>query len=263
MRRWVSLYAQVLAAVLLISAIVTGIKWFLRPAEAPAVAQLGGAASVAGYLLVIAVGAGIAAMATVQFWKVVFRPRGAFHRQQLEREFRGSLAQVLGVGAPQGPPRSPEGPFDGRPTVDPIDELLENPTEVVMGQLRSAADYILVRPEGFESTLEMLAGSAGKEAVRRYLEPHPVMESDEALIAVRFFVEQRLNLLHVALKERWRRYVRLAAVIVAGSTGLIVISLSPLGPGPKLVAIGAALMWGGFFAWFARDLVALVERRRG
>ena len=110
-----------------------------------------------------------------------------------------------------------------------------------MGQLRSTADYILLRPRGFEEALSLLAGTAGKSAVGRYLaeESAPaiaqsnstttsVSRSNEALVEARFFVEQHLNLIHVRLKERWRRRVRVVAVVVAGLAGLLIVSLSSL-----------------------------------
>jgi len=231
------------------------------------------AASVAGFLLAIASGAGVAAMATVQFWKILFFPRSVFHSIRLRSIFGDSMAQVLGLGAPRLSESSYDEQFPSRRPVEfrNLKYLLDNPTEVVMGQLRSAADYVVLRPYGFEDALFRLAGPAGRRSVEEYLgkrraeeenPDNPPSDANEALVAVRFFVEQHLNLIHISLKENWRRRVRLVAVAVAGSAGLLIVALSDLGPTAKVSAIFATVVWGGFFSWLARDVVALVERRR-
>ena len=181
-----------------LAVIVAGLLlWLFRPASMPPEVQLRSAASVAGFLLLMAA-AGVAAMATVQFWKVLFLPRAAFHATELESLFgKRTVDQVLGLAA------STDGlsPSDHKPMG--LNHLLDNPTEVVMGQLRSAADYIMLRPGVFVDALFRLAGDAGKPAVERYLAQHQqsnmsqadsVRNTDDALVEVRFFVEQRLNL---------------------------------------------------------------------
>jgi len=251
--------------------VIALLVWLFQPAGIPPATQLREAASVAGFLLLIAAGAGVAAMATVQFWKLLFLPRAAFHAAELKSLFGTNVGQVLGLAAPT--------PEDAAPSPHEPKEfahLLDTPTEVLMGQLRSTADYILLRPEGFENALYRLGGDAGTKSIKTYLEQRKGLEdqtddsgsanrpssSHDALVEARFFVEQHLNLVHVDLKERWRRRVRVVAVTVAGSTGLLTMSLSTLGPTAKISTIVAAMIWGGFFAWFARDVVALVERRR-
>jgi len=236
--------------------------WLFRPARGTPAVQFHDAASVAGFLLLIAAGAGVAAMATVQFWKVLFLPRSIFHAAALRSIFGKSVMQVLGVGAPG---------YSDRPQRD-LKYFLDNPTEVVMGQLRSAADYVMLRPNGFEEALFRLAGDAGRHSVKDYLDQSSGesgtnsqtddAHTDDALVAVRFFVEQHLNLVHINLKERWRRRVRIIAVVVAGSAGLLIVMLSSLGPLAKVSAIFATVVWGGFFSWLARDIVMLVEHRR-
>jgi len=256
--------------------------WLLQPAAIPPAEQLRDAASIAAFLLLIAASAGVAAMITVQFWKVLFLPRAAFHATELQSLFGTSMVQVLGLAPPTAsciegtsPPRTSLGKSrashssPGQPKM--LRHLLDNPTEVVMGQLRSAADYIILRPTGFEDALRLLAGNAGCSAVDEYLKQLGLPRADtsdssshlnDVVVQVRFFVEQNLNLVHLRLKERWRRRVRLVAVVVAGSTGLLTVALSNLGPTAKVSTIVAASVWGGGFSWLARDLMALAERRR-
>jgi hypothetical protein len=255
-----------------------GFAWYVLKAspEVPTEIQLRGASSIAVSLLVLAVCTGIAAMATVQVWKLALKPRAAFHATQLEFQFADQLGPILGLARPPVPaseslsaePRAQRSRFEG---------LLDNPTELVMGQVRSAAEYIMIRPNGYEKALSKLAGSTGEDAVRAYLakvvgtasDSSPSKDFDaqamgisEALVPVRFFIEQRLNLLHVTLKERWNRQVRMAALAVAGAFGFLAAVLADLGPGEQFAVVFAAAVWGGFFAWFVRDMAALVERRR-
>jgi hypothetical protein len=270
---------RMMRSVLFLALILAGLlSWTLRPAGIPPGDQLRSAASVAGFLILMAACAGIAAMATVQFWKALFRPRAAFHAAELDSYFGEHTYQVLGLAAPTRP--------ETGSTVAPAlakrsAYLLDNPTEIVMGQVRSAADYILLRPAGFEAALTRLAGSAGKAAVKEYLAALKPQESetseskmagqdsakdsvrsDDALEAVRFFVEQRLNLAHVSMRERWRHRVRIVAVVVAGLTGLLAVLIARPQEMVAISVICAAAVWGGFFSWLARDLVALVERGR-
>jgi len=93
----VLLQVRLIALVVIVAGLLL---WLFRPAGIPPAAQLRDAASVAGFLLLIAAGAGVAAMATVQFWKVLFLPRASFHAIELKSLFRGSTVQVLGLAAP-------------------------------------------------------------------------------------------------------------------------------------------------------------------
>ena len=225
-------------------------------------------------------------MATVQFWKVLFMPRSIFHAAELQSLFGESLVGMLGLSAPAVnlpdsfpvlslPGSSLEGAATESTAHPPVpvsskgvDYLLDSPTETVMRQIRSVADYIVLRPSGFEDSLYRLAGDAAKPWVQEYLQQRKMDQvisqnrTNDLLVAVRFFVEQNLNLVQIRLREGWRRRVRIVAVAVAGSAGLLITLLANLEWQAKVSAVFAAVVWGGFFSWFARDLVALVERRR-
>jgi hypothetical protein len=241
--------------------------WF-GDAGMPRSDQLRSTAAAAGYLLLVAACAGVAAMASVQFWKLLFRPRSAFHFVELDKAFGKYVNHVLGLAPPDAktPSESADESDRGR--------LLDNPTEVVMGQVRAGADYLLVNPAGFHDAVYRLAGPAGKTAVGKYLEAVAKYEASEkmdkqaattaseALVAVRFFVDQRLNVVHSTIRERWRLRVRLIGAVVAAVAGGLVAVLVGLHPLVSLSVVGTAAIWGGFFSWFARDLVSLVERGR-
>jgi hypothetical protein len=271
--------SQVTSLLLLTIVVALLLLWLLQPAKTPPPEQLRDTAAAAGYLLSLAACSGVAAMVTVQFWKVLFRPRRGFHLQHLYQAFGRSTPVILGLTGAR-PPSVPQRSSKRVPLE--MDDILDSPTEILMGHVRSAADYIMLRPQGFGRTLYRIAGVQGKAAVREYLKALEKESSwpgdqgeyeddlgvratriNDALVPVRFFVEQRLNLLHVTLRDRWSRRVRALAAVVAGGTGLLAIGLGELGPLAKISAIAAAAVWGGSFAWLARDVVSLVERRRG
>ena len=248
--------------------------WLVHEGNTPRADQIGSAAAFAGRLVLLAVFVGVAAMASVQFWKAVFHPRGAFHAAQLDKLFGDDTDRILGVEAPKS---VRESRAEIHPGLVRRRYLLDNPTEVVMGQIRSTADYILLRPEGFDSAIAKLAGPAGAGAAASYAAAraaHAANDDSEkkattagpvndALVALRFYVEQHLNVVHTMLRERWRHRVRIAGAAVAGFIGLIAISLVKLDAVSTMSVFVAATIWGGFFSWLARDLVSVVERARG
>lgn len=236
--------------------------WLLRPGTAPPAEQFKSTAQLAGFLLLIAIGNGIASMATVQFWKVVFRPRSRFHLLELQAHFPDSLRKMLGAEPYSGPPP----PFADdyfRYEFGYFSDLLNSPTEVVMGQLRASADHILLHPEGNDFAIFELTGTDSKFQNRYRKAIHGNEPDDhEYLATIRFMADQRLNLLHVRMRDRWRRRVRIVSAMVSGLFGLCAMFLTNLQPITQLSIVFASVVWGGFFAWLARDFVALVEYRR-
>lgn len=73
---------------------------------------------------------------------------------------------------------------------------------------------------------------------------------------------QLFNQIHVLVAGRWRHYVRTTAVWLSGAVALLLTSIHVSGiPDSRSLPI-AALIFGGFVAWFARDITAVVERNR-
>jgi hypothetical protein len=56
--------------------------------------------------------------------------------------------------------------------------------------------------------------------------------------------------------------LRLASCVTAALLALVVIVYSPVGFSIALTTVFGAFAVGGFFAWFARDVVAVIERWR-
>lgn len=250
--RWIHLFIF-----LIVPASVVGLIWFLRSPEGVSRPEtLAQSARVVADLVLLAAVAGVGSMATVQFWKLLFRPRAAFHRAQIQLAFGEHTDDLLRLAGPG---------FTGSSRAVYTD-LLNSPSEILMGQLGSAAEYAMLNPQEYPDLLSQLAGSSGESAVKHLLEMSgPDADEDkvsETLYPVRYFVEQNLDLLLVSLRDRWQRRIRFLAVWVALAIGVIAILLADAGPLVKTATVGAAAVWGGFFAWFARDLVALVERHR-
>jgi hypothetical protein len=76
-------------------------------------------------------------------------------------------------------------------------------------------------------------------------------------------VRAGIDQLQVSIGHRWRRYVRSAAVGLSGLIGIAIVEASEVPTRQRGLDILAALLVGGFVAWFARDVAALVERLRG
>jgi hypothetical protein len=79
-------------------------------------------------------------------------------------------------------------------------------------------------------------------------------------------IEQRdaleLDRLHALIAGRWRHYVRSTAAWLSGAIALLLTSIHVSGiPDSRSIPI-SALVFGGFVAWFARDVTAVVERWR-
>jgi len=245
--------------------------WFVAEPEIPRSAQLAEVARVVANLVLLAMLAGVGGMAMVQFWKVLFRPRGAFHRRELEKYFATDTDELLRLlGADKG--------------VD-LAEVLDSPAEILLAQISLAAEHLMLQPWRSEALLSRLAGSLGKEAMALYRSlqpspesdetadaprsPQPSSESDEAadalsdaLSRVRYLVERNLDVLLVTFRARWRRRVRLLAVAVTAALGALAIVVAGVGPIVKVLGILSAGLLGGFFSWLARDVTALAERRR-
>lgn len=62
---------------------------------------------------------------------------------------------------------------------------------------------------------------------------------------------------------RWRNYVRSTAMWLSGLFGIAIVEASRVTGPDRGLDILAALLVGGFFSWFARDITASIERLRG
>jgi hypothetical protein len=159
--------------------------------------------------------------------------------------------------------------------------VFDLPTEQLCAQISIAADLALTRPNEFAELLLALTGPAGLKHID-VLAPPSAVESDGQIIrkpgardddeqpgeahlaypAVAQGVRAGVDLLQISLGQRWRRGIQWSAVVLSGGLGVVGAFLLRE-PVTAQVLLGvAALFLGGFFAWLARDLVAIVERAR-
>jgi hypothetical protein len=71
-----------------------------------------------------------------------------------------------------------------------------------------------------------------------------------------------IDTLQVSVGQRWRRYVRTAALLMSTAFAAVAVQQTTIARGAKGAFILAALRLGGFFSWLLRDAVAVVERLR-
>jgi len=147
---------------------------------------------------------------------------------------------------------------------------------VTPGRLPAIRDQqiaVLTMVLGFRSASELANWTKQGTAIRRLREPRSDAARDEAQrqalgdaeSALRAQMERRLDTLHILVAGYWRRFLRGASCVIAATIALLVLLGTGAGhenPGLTTTVVSATFIIGGFFSWFARDLVATVERWR-
>lgn len=257
-------------SVFLTAIVAALVAWVIWQPEIPKATQLAEATRVATNLVLLAMLTGVGGMATVQFWKVLFRARGAFHRRELERYFGDDAAHLLDELGEDATSK------DGTLFRPDLNEVLDSPTEILLAQISALAEHLMLHPLQVDSVLhrdpypllKRLAGPSGWRAVDNYksqLSQKQTAESEEAvdvLSVLRYLVERNLDVLLITFRNKWRRRVRMLAVVVTAAIGALAMAVADVGPVIEVFGIFSAGLIGGFFSWLARDIAALTERRR-
>jgi hypothetical protein len=208
---------------------------------------------------------GATSMAVIEAAKRLFGLRGLYQHRQVRmwlidrspsepagRNAYQQLLAALGVVAPGSGSRELLRRHHLR-------RLFNLPIEQVAGQVRSAADLAIVNPRGYGYLLVALAGTYD-------IETGPEGSDADAESSVELQLAHAVNsgvdALQIAVGEGWRRYVRSTAVLVSGLLGLALARFADLDPSAIGAYVLAALLLGGFLAWFLRDVTAVVERWR-
>jgi hypothetical protein len=245
--------------------------------------------------------AGIAAMVLIETAKQVLPLRGAYQRRQIALwlEERGGDPDMMAMGQlvvamdlvsrpemdslrnreSQGDePQSPElrirvgsrsiaigrwfGParrrslFFGRGVGGPFNL----PAEQLTAQVAAAAERALQQPRGYDALIDALHPGARQ---RKRLDGEGMADLHrEERAELAYGVASAVDQLQIRLTGRWRQYVRVTAVWLAGLCALV-FALVVRTPGlHSATFVLAALAFGGFFAWLARDVCAAIERLR-
>jgi hypothetical protein len=86
--------------------------------------------------------------------------------------------------------------------------------------------------------------------------------ANEALGRLARSVRSGLDVLQASLGQEWSRAVRTWAVSLSGLLGVVLVLFINISLLQRVLFAFTALLLGGFFAWLARDLTAVVERVR-
>jgi hypothetical protein len=197
----------------------------------------------AGSLLGFSAVVGVLAMAALEVLRRLIPLRGWFHRREhrdwfRQRELSSWFAEL----------------YRARPPHDLA--WFDVPREQFIAQLASLAEIELARHEFARSAAEPAGGRFAVRPKKSTNKPSAAnMEDAEA----RANIEIQLDAFEASLAFRWQRMLRLSACALAGACGLVTATFSGADIGAVAVSTGAAFVFGGFFAWLARDLVAVVE----
>lgn len=225
--------------------------------------------ALAAGLIGVSAAAGVASMATLQVVKSLLGVRGLYQRRQLLGWFSrepfgdsGTAEFLKALGA--------VGTNDGQA----LRYLYDLPIELICAQVSGAADVALAEPERFRAFLGSLAGEgAVSDAVTARKTGHespgaqqtdsaPANEAD-AELRLSHYVRTGIDKLQVSVGHRWRTYIRATAVWLSGLAGIAIVEVSHPPAQERGLYILSAVLVGGFISWFARDVVAAVERLRG
>ncbi len=226
-------------------------------------------ATLAAQLIGVSVAAGIASMATLQVVKALLGVRGLYQRRQVLGWFshepfgnRGLMEFLEALGAA------------GTSDRQALRYLFDLPIELVCAQVSGAADVALAEPERFPAFLGSLAGEGAVSGVvtarNTDHESSDTQRTDSALadradgeLRLSHYVRTGIDKLQVSVGHRWRTYIRATAVWLSGLVGIAIVEVSQPPAQERGLYILSAVLVGGFVSWFARDVVAAVERLRG
>jgi hypothetical protein len=225
--------------------------------------------ALAAELIGVSVAAGIASMATLQVAKSLLGVRGLYQRRQVLGWFsrepfgdsgRTEFLSALGAA--------------GTSDRQALHYLFDLPIELVCAQVSGAADIALSEPERFQAFLGSLAGEGAVSGVVTARKPDDkspdVPQKDsapanraDAELQLSHYVRTGIDTLQVSVGYRWRTYIRATAVWLSGLVGIAIVEVSHPPAKERGLYILSAVLIGGFISWFARDVVAAVERLRG
>lgn len=238
-----------------------------------------------GRALAAAFVSGLIACSALELGKRLFGLRGWFQRSSIVRWFYAQTAsEDSELAAKKGGPRTAR--FDTKafaefeavvglsgPTHDrerlprqsrsTATEFYGMPIEQLSSQLARAGEHALARPGEYPSLLRVLAPGVAD----RYIESALDDEASEDPIrrklvdSIAGAIESQVDLFQIIVGRRWRRFITLASIVIAGGAGYLIAMATEDG-GWAAVAVLSVFV-GGLTAWTLRDLMALIERARG
>jgi len=265
----------VLAAALVLL-VGSSLVWFGAPALAGETRTRRHALDIAASFILLTASVGLGSMILIQTAKHLFRLRGRFNWVQLQRRFSPEGMQELLRGLAGGREEAPRWPPGLRLPGGGVGRLLDLPVEQLAGQIAAVADDAQTLPDRYRRLLADLTGATdtGDGLIDRFVRARPRLmaadgsdedrqtEDREAVAEVHQRVQRALDVLQASLSDTWKRAVRATASVLSGVLALLFALLSGAPGGLRTSLMLAGLGFGGFFAWFARDIAAAIERRR-
>jgi hypothetical protein len=280
---WVALSAAFpvgLAIVIGVASVMAANKRFELPGK-----TLG--EQVTGILAFVVV-SGLCSMAMIETAKRLFRLRGWYqhHQVRLWLENRSSDEEAFGMAYSQLLTAIGSAPAFGRSSRYNrsilwhviyglvsyrryIAQVFDLPIEQLAAQIRMAADLAIVDPDRNFALLASIAalddetsGVVRESGLYRMREAVNVETESTEELRIAHLVRAGVDALQISVGEGWRRYIQAWAVSISGLVGFYLARYAGLEPEVASVYVLASLVLGGFFAWFARDLTAVVERWR-
>ena len=264
------------AGLLFVVPLALGLKFSSHRAVGSYANQLSAVAKAAGHVLILMLALGIVTMAVLETVKRLLPVRGYFHRRELQTYLRedGFFSLVRDVGIPS----------NNLTWFDTSAEQLFAQISVLADQhlaniIRSGEDdresHSLEESSSIAESKTFLASLIGHEVPKvreagnsRGVATEASMRAAAQIVLpqpaeyLRPQIDTALDRLQIFIVGKWRRMLRLASCVTAALLALVVIAYSPVGFGVALATVFGAFAVGGFFAWFARDVTAAIERWR-
>jgi hypothetical protein len=264
--RFLTLSAGLLSATAVITVLLIAVSFGIASFSASQ-ADATHAAGMSADILLFSLISGVISMAMLQTLKSLLPIRAAYHGLYLRHwlaqrggddgsaSFR-QLLQGLGTRFDESPRLASKFARDSR------HQVLDLPAELLAAQISAAVDLALGAPADYQRLLTVLCGPPNGAAVERLAKLGRLEPDDPSSIEVGRRLTTAVDILQISLGHGWRIRVRTAAVVTSGIVGVFLVDVADVRPDHRGVLILASLILGGFFAWLARDLTAIVERAR-
>lgn len=279
MSRWlVRLFLQSGRWVLLVSAVVvSSILWILLnkvDPRFPATEGASGVESLAAVLrsaVVISAATGLIALSIIQALKYLSSLRGWFHRNEVARYLSsyGSKSPAwLELEAALGTTSLQTKDLGMYQQTRNLRYFFDLPLEQLTGQISAAAELALSKPYDYQNLLKGLLHPQGTEQLGIVIDagvPEPGEESAlviEARNHVGLLLQRAIDSMQIVIGHRWRWLLRALALCISFPIAVIGTQYAGIDGLDRAVVTILSTLLGGFFAWVARDVIAVIERLR-
>lgn len=225
--------------------------------------------SVGGAVLV-ALLSGLAAMVTVETVKRLLPLRGAYNSRQVGKWLTdrlntdgaamNQLVRAIGLDSNESPTG---GVSRLRRVLRPgqFAEAFNLPVEQLSAQINAAIERVTRDPHAPADLLRTLCPGLDPTEFES-LQRGRSTASPDTIATVAYNVSAAIDQLQIHLAGQWRHYLQATSWWLAGAFGLLLAGYHIVpGVGP-IAATVISLTAGGFIAWFARDLTAVIEGLR-